>query len=77
MPDCLVEIRQMFDLSDGIAGFGDILNKDGPLVEIGLPSVFVNSGVGGEQLPAGQGSAHDLTPLVWRRGARGQRYSGQ
>jgi len=55
MPDCLGEFRQMFDLSEGIARFCDILNKDGPLVEIGSRSVFANSGVGVRQLPAGEG----------------------
>jgi len=29
-----------------ILKFGDILNRDGPLVEIGSRSVFGNSGVG-------------------------------
>ncbi len=29
--------------------FGDILNRDGPLVEIGSRSVFANSVVGGRQ----------------------------
>ena len=28
MPDCLGEFRQMFDLSEEIAWFGDILNID-------------------------------------------------
>jgi hypothetical protein len=43
------------DLSEEIAwfgnmlNFGDILNMDGPLVEIGPRSVFVNSFVGGCQ----------------------------
>jgi hypothetical protein len=57
MPDCLGEFRQMFDLSEGISRFCDILsegisrfcdilNIDDPLVEIGSRSVFANSGVG-------------------------------
>ena len=43
------------DLSEGIAWFGnilnfsDILNMDGPLVEIGSRSAFGNSAVGGWQ----------------------------
>ncbi len=32
-----------------ILNFGDILNMDGPLVEIGSRSVFPNSDVGGWQ----------------------------
>jgi len=32
-----------------ILNFGDILNMDGPLVEIGPRSVFANSVVGGRQ----------------------------
>jgi hypothetical protein len=42
-----------------ILNFGDILNKEGPLVEIGSSSLFANSAVGGWQQPAGEGSAHD------------------
>jgi len=37
------------DLSAAVSRFGDILNIDGPLVEIGPRSVFVNSAVGGWQ----------------------------
>jgi hypothetical protein len=53
------EVRRM-DLSEEIAwfgnmlNFGDILNMDGPLVEIGSRSVFANSVVGGWQYPAGK-----------------------
>ena len=36
-------------LTEGIARFGDILNIDGPLIEIGSRSVFDNSGVGVRQ----------------------------
>jgi len=36
-------------LSEEIAWFGDILNIDGPLVEIGPRLVFANSTVGGRQ----------------------------
>jgi len=49
------------DLSEGIAwfgnmlNFGDILNRDGPLVEIGSRSVFDNPVVGGRQSPTGEG----------------------
>ncbi len=44
--------EKRIDLSEEIAwfgnilNFGDILNMDGPLVEIGSRSVFVNSTVG-------------------------------
>jgi len=38
--------EQKFDLSERIARFGDILNREGPLVEIGPRSVFANSAVG-------------------------------
>ncbi len=47
--------EEQIDLSEEIAwfgnilNFGDILNMDGPLVEIGSRSVFVNSAVGGWQ----------------------------
>jgi|GEM_PF-1606078 len=65
------------DLSEEIAwfgntlNFGDILNMDGPLVEIGSRSVFVNSAVGGWMAVASGGrSVPDLNPLA-RRGAWG------
>jgi len=35
--------------------FGDILNRDGPLVEIGSRSVFANLVVGDRHGPAGEG----------------------
>jgi len=47
--------EKRIDLSEAIAwfgnmlNFGDILNRDGPLVEIGSRSVFGNSAVGGWQ----------------------------
>jgi len=47
--------EKRMDLSEEIAwfgnilSFGDILNMDGPLVEIGSRSVFGNSAVGGWQ----------------------------
>ena len=47
--------QKRMDLSEEIAwygnmlNFGDILNMDGPLVEIGSRSVFGNSVVGGWQ----------------------------
>jgi hypothetical protein len=41
--------EEKFDLTEGIARFGDILNIDGPLIEIGSRSVFDNSGVGVRQ----------------------------
>src|SRR5208282_2681543 len=37
--------EEKFDLPEAIARFGDILNMEGPLVEIGSRSVFVNSAV--------------------------------
>jgi hypothetical protein len=42
-------------LSATIYWLGDILNMDGPLVEFGLRSFFVNQVVGGRQEPAGDG----------------------
>ncbi len=56
--------------SAGIAWFGDILNIDAPLIEIGSRSVFTNSAVGCMQYPAGE-SAHGLTPLVPAVGGSG------
>ena len=41
--------KEKFDSAEAIARFGDILNMDGPLVEIGSRSVFANSVVGGWQ----------------------------
>ncbi len=41
--------EKRIDLSEEIAWFGDILNIDGPLVEIGARSVFDNSAVGVRQ----------------------------
>jgi len=47
--------EKRMDLSEEIAwfgyilNFGDILNMDGPLVEIGSRLVFANSAVGGWQ----------------------------
>jgi hypothetical protein len=37
------------DLIEAIGRFGDILDMEGPLVEIGARSVFPNSDVGGWQ----------------------------
>jgi len=36
-------------LSEAIARFGDILNREGPLAEMGPRSVFGNWAVGGRQ----------------------------
>jgi hypothetical protein len=47
--------EKRIDLSEEIAWFGDILNIDGPLVEIGFRSVINNSAVGVRQSPAGEG----------------------
>ncbi len=53
--------EKRMDLSEEIAwfgnilNFGDILNMDGPLVEIGSRSIFGNWAVGGWQQPAGEG----------------------
>ncbi len=41
--------EEMIVFFEGIARFGDILNIDGPLVEIEPRSVFVNPAVGGWQ----------------------------
>jgi len=38
--------KKRINLSVGIAWFGDILNIDDPLIEIGSRSVFTNSAVG-------------------------------
>jgi len=38
--------EKRIELSETIACFGDILNIDGPLVEIGPRSVFNNSAIG-------------------------------
>jgi hypothetical protein len=42
----VVSGEKWIDLSEAIAWFCDILNIDGPLVEIGPRSVFANSDVG-------------------------------
>ncbi len=69
------ERGEKFDLSEGVARFGDILNREGPIVVSGPRLVFVNPAVGIWQQPAGGGFAHDLAPagLAWgvRRGAGG------
>jgi hypothetical protein len=44
--------EKRIDLSEAIAWFGDILNIDGPLVEIGFRSVFDNLRAGA-RLPDG------------------------
>ena len=41
--------KKRIELSETIAWFGDILNRDGPLVEIGPRSVFDKSAVGVRQ----------------------------
>jgi len=41
--------EKVIDLSEQIAWFGDILNIEGPLLEIGPRSVFANSAVGVRQ----------------------------
>jgi hypothetical protein len=57
------EEEELFDLSAGIAWFGDIIKIGGVLVEIGARSVFGNPTVG-DRDASGGGFAHDLTPLV-------------
>ncbi len=47
--------EEKFDLSERIARFGDILNRERPIVEIGPRSLFDKSAVGGRQQPAGDG----------------------
>jgi hypothetical protein len=47
--------EKRIELSEEIALFGDILNIDGVLVEIGPRSFSVNQVVGGRQSPAGEG----------------------
>ena len=49
------ERPRKLDLSERIARFGDILNKERLIVEIVLRSIFVNPEVGGKQEPAGEG----------------------
>jgi hypothetical protein len=44
--------EKRIDFSAGVAWFGDILNIDGPLVEIGPRSVFANH-CAGARLPDG------------------------
>jgi len=41
--------EKKFDLSEVVARFGDILNRERPIVEIGPRSVFGNSAVGVRQ----------------------------
>ena len=41
--------EEKIDLPEAIARFGDILNMEGPLVEIGPRSLFPNSAVGSRQ----------------------------
>jgi len=41
--------EEKFDLSERIARFGDILNGERPIVEIGPRSIFANSAVGVRQ----------------------------
>jgi len=38
--------EEKFDLPEAIARFGDILNMEGPLVEVGSRWVFANTAVG-------------------------------
>ncbi len=60
------------DFSARVAWFGDILNVEGSLMEIGPHSVFANSSVG-QAVASGEGSAHNLTLLVGRVPAWGER----
>ena len=55
--------EKRIDLPEENAWFGDILNIDAPLVEIGPRSIFVNQVVGGRQSPAGEGLR--MTDLRW------------
>jgi len=41
--------KEKFDSPEAIVRFGDILSRDGPIVEIGPRSVFANSAVGSRQ----------------------------
>ncbi len=61
--------EKWIDLSEEIALFGDILNLDGVLVEIGPRLVFANSTVGGRQSPAGE--VLRMTDLRWPGGWMG------
>ncbi len=61
--------EKRIDLTEEIAWFGDILNIDDPLVEIGPRSFFVNQVVGGRQSPAVEGLR--MTDLRWPGGWMG------
>ena len=50
--------EEKFDLPEEIAWFGDILNIDGSLVDIGPRSFFVNQVVGGRQYYLGKEDDH-------------------
>jgi len=64
--------EEKFDLTERIVRFGDILNTEGPLVEIRSRLVFANQAVVWMAVASGEGPAHDLTPLD-RRVASGGR----
>ena len=64
--------EKRIDFSARVAWFGDILNVEGSLMEIGPRSVFANSSVG-QAVASGEGSAHNLTLLVGRVPAWGER----
>jgi hypothetical protein len=62
--------EKRIELSETIAWFGDILNMDGPLVEIGLRSVFNNSAIGARQGSFGHALATGKDRWRCRRASR-------
>jgi len=61
--------EKKIDLPQSVARFGDILNRERPIDEIGPGSVFVNSTVGGWRQPAGK-SLRTTSPRWWGVGRR-------
>jgi len=59
--------EKKFDLSETVARFSDILNKERPIVEIGPRSIFVNSVSLDGSSQQGRVCARSDPPLVSRR----------
>jgi len=62
--------EKRIELSETIAWFGDILNRDGPLVEIGPRPVFNNSAIGARQGSFGHALATGKDRWRCRRASR-------
>ena len=62
--------EKRIELSETIAWLGDILNRDGPLVEIGPRSVFNNSAIGARQGSLGHALATGKDRWRCRRASR-------